>query len=50
MSQGIVILLLIALVGPSAVSWFVRELEFWRGLKARNLRFAEYTRIRQEAV
>jgi hypothetical protein len=48
MSQGIIILLFIAIVGPSVVSWFVSEVEFWRELKARNLRFAEYERISLE--
>jgi hypothetical protein len=47
MSQGILILLFIAIVGPSVVSWLVSEFEFWRQLKARNLRFAEHEIIRQ---
>jgi hypothetical protein len=49
MSQGIIILLFIAVVGPSVVSWFVSEIEFWRELMARNQRFSEYERIRQES-
>jgi hypothetical protein len=50
MSQGILILLFIAVVGPSVVSWFVSEVEFWRELGARNQRFAEYEIIRQECL
>ena len=48
MSQGIFILLSIAVLGPSVVSWFALEVEFWRELRARNQRFAEYERMRQE--
>ena len=47
MSQGILILLFTAVVGPSIVSWLVSEFEFWRELRARNQRFAEYERVRQ---
>ena len=50
MSQGILILLFIAIVGPSIVAWFVSEVEFWRELRARNHRFAEYERVRQESL
>jgi hypothetical protein len=50
MPQGILILLFIAVVGPSIVSWFVSELEFWRELRARNRRFAEYERVRQASL
>jgi hypothetical protein len=50
MSQGILILLFIAVVGPSVVSWFASEVEFWRELGARNQRFAEYEIIRQECL
>ena len=44
----IFILLSIAVLGPSVVSWFALEVEFWRELRARNQRFAEYERMRQE--
>ena len=50
MPQEILILLFIAVVGPSVVSWFVSEVEFWRELKARNLRFADYERISLESA
>ena len=48
MSLGIVSLLFLAFAGPSAVSWLVCEIEFWRGLRARNRRFAEYERLKGE--
>ena len=50
MSQGILILLCIAVAGPCVVSWFAKELEFWRELGARNQRFEEYARIRQQSL
>lgn len=49
MSQGIFLLLFIAVAGPFVVSWFASEIEFWRGLRARNHRFTEYERVRQES-